>query len=102
MAKPVIVDEIDASDSDSDGLIDNQVRQLNGDRSNGQLIIKNKQVILETNDEIKVRARRPMTNKHDMATTLNFQGRVKMSSSKNAQLEYKFKTGRGGQLRMVL
>ena len=55
---------------------------------------------IETNDEIKLRGRRPYTNKYDKATSLNFQGRVKMSSRKNAQLECKFKTSR--DIKMVL
>ena len=64
--------------------------------SNGQTIVKRTktQLFIDTNDEIKLRAKRPYTNKHDKATSLNFAGRVKMTSRKNAQLEYKFKTDR--------
>ena len=53
---------------------------------NGQTIVKRTktQLIVDTNDEIKLRGKRPITNKHDKATVLNFAGRVKMTSRKNA------------------
>ena len=46
---------------------------------------------LERPDEIKLRGRRPAYDKFRQTTSLNFGGRVKMTSKKNAQLETKMK-----------
>lgn len=51
-------------------------------------------------DEIKLRAKRPLVSKVERTATLNYSGRVKQSSKKNAQLEFKFKSD--NKIRLVL
>ena len=48
-------------------------------------------VTLERQDEIKCRGKRPHHDKFRGTTSLHFGGRVKATSKKNAQLEYKMK-----------
>ena len=48
-------------------------------------------VTLERPDEIKCRGRRPQHDKFRNTTALHFDGRVKLASKKNAQLEVKMK-----------
>ena len=48
-------------------------------------------VTLERPDEIKARGRKPQHDKFRNTTSLHFDGRVKLSSKKNAQLEVKMK-----------
>ena len=48
--------------------------------------------MLERPDELACRAKRPLANKTGQPIGLNFMGRVKKTSKKNCQIEYKFKS----------
>jgi hypothetical protein len=50
-------------------------------------------------DEILLHAKRPLVSKSDRSARLNYSGRVKQSSWKNAQLEFKFRSD--NKIRMV-
>ena len=70
MLPAIVLDNQSESDSVSDFNSEEEVKTFN---QNGQMVIKqNNQVIMETNDEIKLRGRRPYTCKQDKATALNF------------------------------
>jgi|688.fasta_scaffold1212940_1 hypothetical protein len=64
------------------------------------MITTQKKQVCTVQDEIKVRAKRPTISKSDRTANLNYQGRVKATSKKNIQLEFKFKSD--NKVRVVL
>jgi predicted nucleotide-binding protein len=62
------------------------------------MITTQKKQVCTVQDEIK--AKRPTISKSDRTANLNYQGRVKATSKKNIQLEFKFKSD--NKVRVVL
>jgi len=46
----------------------------------------------QADDRLMMRAKKPFFKKTDRSLSLNFNGRVKMASRKNIQIDYKYKT----------
>ncbi len=70
------------------------------DAVTGEVTIRNVPHQYTFSDELKIRAKRPLVSKLERTATLNYSGRVKQSSKKNAQLEFKFKSD--NRVRLVL
>jgi len=54
------------------------------DEATGEIVIRTIKKTYTMIDEVKLRGRRPTVNKYDRSVSLNYQGRVKQTSRKNA------------------